>query len=565
MGDFDDAFGSDDEPTPEPKPVYTDKGCWPQTQKARGVLFISRHSLCLGGWGPQKPRNVSIHPGKNHTSMLEVSFARPCPSTPRHGFLESRTLRGMTDALNMMGEVRDLDPNGEVIMMPLLSGEYSVVATNAGLVWGLGNDGATGEHETLTIPVPLPLGAWNKSIYRGRTLPGITNCGYLELVENKNQIVVVQLRDGPEQSINYGDFIPKDVVVKGVIRPVDVSFDLTKWETLVKGAKKKKGVVIVISTTPNRASHFAVHGLIANLPIVFSHDAEWLNKHKGDKLKATEEGVGAVEKMTQTDYEELAHEVMLKFTTKHEAKVETDIYRVETSIGVCHTMANWGADKHLLALRAEGIVSCFQFTARACLGELRHFYRRGPGRGGVEPEKLMQTDLGKFMSEFNAKGLVIGGGDYISREDIYDSVGNLTLADQISLMKTSRIDLAEPGWKQVAPGFKTDCGFGGVRWAQCATLAWRLGRALVAFCKKPDQERWEKAALLYNRTINVCHNGGKVLTKWCPPDVFDTGVNSPSLCLLNPVVAHTIFGSDTLRVSRTQTLRDFKRQVMEVK
>ncbi len=565
---------------PEPKhsPAPKLPHQWPRTQKARGVKWLADNGI-MGvqtGGGPIRPDRVSIHPGDGiHRGQCvsdEKLFARPCPFTPRHGFIESRPLRNFGDALDMMGQVLKADPYGEVIIMPLLSGAYSAVATNAGTVWGLNHDGATGEHETLMVPSPTVVADWNNVIIGPKNYAQITDCAYLELVENADEVVMVQVRSGPVQSANVGDFIPEDVVVTSCISPSDVKHDLGRWETLVKRSAKKKGVVILINSAPNRASHFAVHGIIAGLPIVFSIRPFWLSEHKGKTLTATEENESAIAPMIQSDYEELANEVMVRLNsgpkdTKDAKGTERDRHRVETSIGVCHAMGGWGPEKHLLALRAEGVVNCFLYTTYACLGELRHFYHHGPGRLAVSPEKPMLTDLTQFMSEQAASVVKACDGPRISRERVYKNSTGLAVADLIGLMKTARVDLAEPGWKKISALHNTaNNGYGGVRWAESATLAWQLGRALVGFCKKPSAERWLKASMLYNRTINSCHNGGKVLTKWCGPGYFITGSSFPGFCLMNPVVAETVLGlSPEKMISRAQTLREFKRKTREVR
>ncbi|KKL48351.1 hypothetical protein LCGC14_2326390 [marine sediment metagenome] len=85
---------------------------WPRTQKALGLVALLRGLRC-GTWPATPPRGISIVPSQGGgpfeplffddednegepsfaKSITFPCFARPCPMTPRHGFVDSRVVR----------------------------------------------------------------------------------------------------------------------------------------------------------------------------------------------------------------------------------------------------------------------------------------------------------------------------------------------------------------------------------------------------------------------------------------------------------------------------------------
>ncbi|KKL48352.1 hypothetical protein LCGC14_2326400, partial [marine sediment metagenome] len=103
--------------------------------------------------------------------------------------------------------------------MPRYTGAYSAVANNAGIVWGFGNAGVTsgGGDGGLFIPAPVAVPVWRGLTCRPSA--GVADCPYVELVEDKGRVRLVQLRDGPAQTGAHGDYIPREMWVENVIRP----------------------------------------------------------------------------------------------------------------------------------------------------------------------------------------------------------------------------------------------------------------------------------------------------------------------------------------------------------
>lgn len=520
---------------------------WPKTQKARGLLELLT-GLRNHRWMALPPQRLMIGPsskeamgdeaskppGYHHGSSIAFPcFARPCPTTPRHGFVESRSVYNILGALNILAETLHADPNGEVIFMPRCSGKYSAVANNAGIVWGHGNAGVTsgdgGGQSTAFIPCLIGSRLWTNTVCRP-SAAGVTECAYIELVEDKGSVRLVQLRDGPAQSGACGDFVPAPVTVTAVVAPGQVGFDLIRWDRLIRGAAP--GTVAVLPASSTRFSHFAVHCLINKVPIVFRGGDR---PELGASLAPT--STSPPTRLTREDYEYIARIIMQRLLQReriedivwgdaaHPQSGNIHTWQVATSIGVCHAMQEWGADPHLLRLRGEGVAACFRYSATACIGEVRHFYSNGPGRCDAQHV----TDMKSVLSPDSYEGFL--ARDKISRKSAYTGSSRLPLSAQIRLVEQTRRDFKHPRWHSA---------FGGPSWAAAARQTAWLGHSITSFCEKPDTRRWLRLQCRYNATLHACHNNGKVLTKWIIDKALNAGATAPTLCFMNPFAAEVV-------------------------
>ena len=201
-------------------------------------------------------------------------FARPCPKTPRHGFVDSRVLEltatrdnwqdlystyrillGKSDAearafkeaspgsfelleafvapLKALAlEIREHDKRGEIVLMPFVEATKSAIYANGAVTIGLGNEGATSGDNAIVFPCadvwPEDFDAdwWAKF--------GIKNSPFLEVVYEalqyiavrgqngqstidpiKANAILVQLRDGPKMDLSSGggDYIPEAIEI----------------------------------------------------------------------------------------------------------------------------------------------------------------------------------------------------------------------------------------------------------------------------------------------------------------------------------------------------------------
>lgn len=125
-------------------------------------------------------------------------FARPCPVTPQHGFVESRVCHTGAALLATWLDARDADPDAELILMRPIHAQRSAIITSDSISIGTGHDGATaGRAGTWSLPFTVSL-TLPQSITAGARIPA-DKAWFAEIVQNtdtENTRFLVQLRAG---------------------------------------------------------------------------------------------------------------------------------------------------------------------------------------------------------------------------------------------------------------------------------------------------------------------------------------------------------------------------------
>ncbi len=257
-----------------------------RTQKAKGIAVLADHKLPVPEYDIYKIEKLKT---EEQLKKLEGRFVRPCPVTPRHGFVDSRLVSTRAEAEAIIQETKKADSKAEFVVMPHVAASHSAIWCPGQLAIGLGNDGATTGRECLMVPVtgkPAQdtVSDWDQLLKDA----GITDAPYLELLWTKQQekkasklpknngnlvpdkskpaeyeIKYVQLRNGPKLPDSV-DFIPSEMVVKKV---VEAEGDLLDWE------KKAKGFTpgtVVYHPKGTLASHYAVHCFLSKIPVLTS-------------------------------------------------------------------------------------------------------------------------------------------------------------------------------------------------------------------------------------------------------------------------------------------------------
>src|SRR3990167_4520172 len=122
-----------------------------KTQKALGVSVLLRNygSYSLGLKGlMQQASDIEVLP--SHTFPC---FARPAPSKPRHGYIDSRMVYSRPELQALMKEVLADDPDGEILLCQYIQSRYSAIWTPSSIVAGHGHDGATSGQNTAVMPL----------------------------------------------------------------------------------------------------------------------------------------------------------------------------------------------------------------------------------------------------------------------------------------------------------------------------------------------------------------------------------------------------------------------------
>ncbi len=202
-----------------------------RTQKVRGIATLKNESetfmvpvpFIVIGERNEIPGAVSKF--TYYTSI----FARPCPVRPRHGFVESRVIE-YTDKLEtcykLWDEMREVDPESELILMPKIDAKSSIVVTPGRLAVGPGHDGATSGNKSVSIPL---VGAMppelTTTLLKNAGINLKTEDPYIEAVAKPDgTIYVTQLRAGPKIPNAIGqDYVPEKIKVIRLLKLREIS------------------------------------------------------------------------------------------------------------------------------------------------------------------------------------------------------------------------------------------------------------------------------------------------------------------------------------------------------
>ncbi|MEK7178265.1 MAG: hypothetical protein AAB721_01225, partial [Patescibacteria group bacterium] len=393
-----------------------------------------------------------------------VKFARPCPSVPRHGFLDSRCITTEDDLKSLLAETLTLDPNGEVLLMPYIKASHNMVWTPGLLTVGLGNDGATSGKDAITIPTSQTLPFvihTNSEIKQAFKEAGIISSPYLEFVvrQNKyaiNDIYVTQLRDGPALEFSK-DYIPKQVKVTTVLNANDYP-DLLKWEEVIHKATKEKGTV-VYHRGGALSSHYGVHCKINEVPYITSFKPDI-----GQTLKPTDSVRHGLDASLVLDG--IAEGLVLPLDLRRYAQ-----YAVFT-LACLHNLAFFTRDESRYVGIAIAIL--LRLGIAACKGEARH---NKYGTIGKDIRGLCRGEIyTKVLNDFKLGIRRLGYVEYTFRNGFWES------------------------------------NMGGKAWAECTKANIELFNLVITLYKslgkKGEEHEFKRLLEGYNKNINQAHNNG---------------------------------------------------------
>lgn len=496
-----------------------------RTQKAKGIVYslnLKFPGAHVINWSHIRLIRV---PSDVPQYLRGEHFARPCPITPRHGFVESRVVSSKAEVDQVLAETLKEDPEGEVILMEKYSGQISGVATNIGVTWGLGNDGVTGIGKSVTIPT---ISTSVKDFYKALHISALGvdrmhfTSPYIELVENEGNTMVVQLRDGPKQPSTV-DFIPKRTVVKEIFNAKDYS-SLLSWERDLKAAKKRSSDGLVIVGTSNLSSHYSVHGIALDIPVVCSLSPSSI--YAGLVL---EPSAGRKKPLNKRSYKKLQRKIAdylnSPYLTKAKNSSEKHAWEwggtpILTAIGSVHIMSTWDNSPLMLDLRAHAAVTLLRYAASAVFGELRHWYDVGPG-------KRCNEDMKTYL-DFNFN---TSGGSPKSRNQIYNHFLRPVALRQLETgLETATRDLVA---KCTNGNYGWETNYAGTPWVEAAEQTLLLLKAIQRFMHFPTAYSWKQLVLAMNNVVHVAHNNGKLLNKWISENSFSQIAQAPGLGFLS--------------------------------
>lgn len=524
-----------------------------KTQKAKGFAYSYQHKITEGvyGTGYGTASRSDLPPG--HARLLpqcawpdrldHPMFARPCPLTPRHGFVESRIVTTLSEAKAVFDEARKEDPQAEMILMEPLSAKWSGVATSKGVSWGWGNDGVTSNtSRSVAIPTPATspehLKLANYHRFGQLSHIGIMNGDdiYFELVEHKNLTRLVQMRAGPPQPTTK-NFIPRDTWVEKILH-MD-SYNLLDWEAIILKHKNARGVVVHLPNTA-LSSHWAVHAITHGIPVYTEQYLELGRLLKEETLN--------VAPLAPADYDTIADHI-LRFSQmdfmgdhrdEHHWRRRSEM--ITTAFASIHAMPLWGPEPHLLAMRGFAMAASMRFIAAASYGELRHWFGQGPGRHGRKfPCALIGADTAYSFDISQTR----------DRTAVYEKL--LMPASTQVLYKA--LKCAEKGFRAYGWGdgenntrrhrgddTTSSSGYGGKNWANVARGGRDLASAVDSFLHYPSEALWTRVVSTANIALHTAHNNGHCVNKWVSSNTLNALALAPVMGFMNSFAAETVLG-----------------------
>ena len=456
-----------------PKARFYETTYVPKTQKAKGLEALRYYSATY----PVPDYTLQKVEGSN-PATLSGKFVRPCPMTPRHGFVDSRMVLNAEDGSKIIEETLKADPEAEFIVMSKLNAECSGIWTPGKLIIGPGNDGATAGHGSHCISVAGDM-FWAKGEMLERA--GIKDSVYAEMLwvpaQGSGRGVpthyFVQLRDGPKLPETI-DHIPNEMLVKNVIM---AEGDLLEWETKMKN--QPEGTV-VSHPGGSLASHYAVHAVLNHIPVLISREPVI-----GEILAPTQDG-------------ELKPDIeAIRRGFYHGMMVETD-YKSATYmmlLGV-HSTTKWLGKHDVLLGAALGLA--YRLIITAAVGEWRH---RPTGKiVKLERESVYERVFSRITGKkrYHKKTLEVRNGGKLS-----GSISGM-------YMRALR-DFRKLIWAD---------GMGGDQWFQFTQWGAVILNSVL-------EGNTEKALAAMNNAVHASHNNGWGFNKFAASGAMDTVAKTP--------------------------------------
>jgi len=438
-----------------------------RTQKAKGLKVLMNFNLLDSSTSSIFDINT-VEP-----CVLCKKFVRPCPVTPRHGFVDSRVVKTIEEATKLIEETKLADPEAEIIAMIAYDPPYSGVWTQGKITIGPGNDGATSGKDTITIPISGSITYPEKMAVMCK-YAGVTESPYVEILwlststyhgGNYNNIfapIYVQLRDGPKLPVTV-DFIPEEFTVSSVVL---AEGSLLEWEEKVKTFTPG---TVVYHPGGSLSSHYSVHCVLNNIPVLISKQPKI-----EDKIRPCQNQnfIMDSEKIRQGFVYSLTYDISYMSAT----------YMMLVG---CHSIYDWrGKEDFLLGF---SLGCAFRLTVIAGVAEYRHYHH------------IKSID-----------------GE---RSTVYDNLWEYTAKFSTRHMFLEALKAFKKGPK---PG---SGGIGGPKWYDYGIHAVEIMNYLI-------QNDISKSFEVLNTLINAVHNGGWGFNKFANQSDLDDAAASPSIVMM---------------------------------
>jgi hypothetical protein len=461
----------------------------PQTQKAQGIRLSLKTNLGFQGLQTlvvylfQSIEEIELN-RSYLTYMLEKHkyFARPCPVKACHGFVDSRIVDTVDELIAVYQEALAEDPGSELLLSKFIEAKYNAVGTSSVVNIGLGHDGATTGKKSISLPVCGTL--LNEPLKR---MAGITDNVFVEAIyKSDTPGYVTQLRNGPELP-REKNYIPKTFTVEHVYNAADYP-QLLDWMRFTESMRGRNNVV-VYHAEAGLGSHYGVHCILNKIPFVTT-----FVPIIGQTLEKIEQ--------TPVNYELVRHGLELGLSDEFNQLIQELLVYGSDLCSSCYRMLMAGI---LYALRAlpymqednnvllgVAMASMLRLTITAVLGEARHH----TGVQAIQGHVPRATIYHKYVL------LPIEG------------IKKLKIAEQLFL---------DGSWSD---------SFGGKKWAKCTRLTIKFVNSAIAFSGKASEKNYNTLVSNFNVLVDLVHNNGKFLNKFCPEDYFSLSADNLALFAL---------------------------------
>ena len=530
-----------------------------KTQKVKGISEIVKRTqldLVKHKFGTDLCRNALVYPYDKDIihQMIQRTymFARPCPTVPKHGFVDSKIIYHLQEVGELYEKIIKIDPDGELLLMPYvtsLDGHASctsAVLTPYSFVYGIANDSATSGNGVIFSFRFNHIGSpsyflESLKLPNNKAALGIHNVPYVEIVypySSDYNGQVVQIRDGerPPKSCNY---IPEKCEIAGVQYTTvekhlcdcgDVScsdtetveIDLLEWDKITNNIQIMNSAYVrsssnkrIIVYMPGKSStcHYAVHCLAKGIPFICDNG---ITPSVGDVLEP--EVDTSIHKWNKSfDRMGMVHTAYRKnrtvpsFITQavrvpadssifHKLYADQAATFMSIALFTAHNVVNMEPTPEHVRLFVTSVMGYVHISTAIIGGELRHMAKRYKGK---VKRRTKTPPIPKFWGTFKPTNRDHVQFRYLTKE--WDDLGGI-LTNMIA-------DFSQEGWVG---------GFGGPKWADCARSVLDLYEAVNTLIKDQNMDDLYDVLQKWHTSINMEHNGDSTMaTKVVSATVFN--------------------------------------------
>ena len=458
-------------------PTYPTTTLPAQTQKAKGIL-----TLQSAGVLDESMAHVSKGLGESVIGVAVLGgypvFARPCPITPRHGFVDSRVVKSEDELAQVWLEALAADPQAEMVLMPWIPATHSMVWRPGLLSVGPGHDGATAGHDSITITLEPGYSKFWKglAVQAGCNLE--TSTPFLEAVaSDKLPSVVTQIRAGDNKPApTEPNWNPYPGMIIGGVVPIDPAHKsdpgaMLAWETNAKTLCP--GVHVVWNPGGNLGDHWSVHARLAGISVITT-----FMPVTGQTLPAMGElPVPLNPQAIVWGYlGGLIAPSLLPDVARQRA--------VACALLGSHHGLRMGGEMgvHLGA----SVAVMLRLAQAACWGECRH---KDGGKGVPLPKG--QPHVGK-----------------LSRQQVFAGILDNWAVGRLGMLDKGKLFL-QGNWSG---------GYGGPAWAACAGATNDLDATMLTLMANPTEQGAKQVVATLTNVVNLAHNNGWWLNKFTKSD-----------------------------------------------